>query len=64
MSKKISTIEKLRTLSAEINIHVNGRKKIFTQLENIYYLVDKPRINKEIIKDELQSLMLSINIIE
>ena len=61
MAYRSENLEKLKLLSDEIASRESkdtcDRDEVICRLGNICTLLEKPKINKQVIKDELQSLI-------
>lgn len=62
---KSENLEKLKKLSEEISTgekeETAEKKEIHGCLEKICNLLDKPKINRQIIREEIRSLMLKLS---
>ena len=65
MGYNLENISKLKQLSKEIDIkeqmEIDEKKYIICTLEKIYKLLQKPVINNQIIKNEIDSLIIKLS---
>ena len=64
MGYNSENLSKLQQLSDEIiikeQLEIEEKRCIISTLEKICALIEKPRINKQIIRDEIKSLMTKL----
>jgi len=62
---RLDNLEKLKQLTAEIARkelhHYEEKKEIIEIAQRIYSMLDRPKINKQAIKEEFRSLMTKLS---